>query len=55
MLGELLNILMYDTATYTHMIVEKMANSQVRLDAYSDYSSTLIRYHLVSSGLFSGD
>ena len=29
---------MYDIATYTHANVEKMANSQVRLDARSDYS-----------------
>ena len=28
---------MYDIATYTHVNVEKMANSQVRLDARSDY------------------
>ena len=36
--GELLNILMYNIATYTCANVEKMANSQVRLDARSDYS-----------------
>ena len=36
--GESLNILMYDIATYTHANVEKTANSQVRLDACSDYS-----------------
>ena len=36
--GEWLNILMYDTATYTRANVEKTANSQVRLDAHLDYS-----------------
>ena len=36
--GELLNILTYDTAAYTHANVENTANSQVRLDAHSDYS-----------------
>ena len=35
--GESLNILTYDTATYTRANVEKMANSRVRLDARSDY------------------
>ena len=30
---------MYDIATYTRANVEKMANSQVRLDARSDYST----------------
>ena len=39
--GEWLNILMYDTATYTRANVEKMVNSQVRLDARSDYSIRL--------------
>ena len=29
---------MYDIAMYTCANVEKMANSQVRLDAHSDYS-----------------
>ena len=37
--GELLNILMYDIATYTCVNVEKTANSQVRLDARSDSSN----------------
>ena len=41
MLRESLNILMYDTATYTHANVEKTANSQVRLDARSDYSVSI--------------
>ena len=36
--GELLNILMYDIAMYTHANVEKTANSQVCLDVHSDYS-----------------
>ena len=35
--GELLNILMYDIAMYTRANVEKIANSQVHLDARSDY------------------
>ena len=35
--GESLNILMYGIATYTHVNVEKTANSRVRLDACSDY------------------
>ena len=35
--GGSLNVLMYDIATYTHANVEKTANSQVRLDARSDY------------------
>ena len=34
MLGESLNILMYDIAMYTHTSVEKTANSQVCMDAY---------------------
>ena len=37
--GESLNILMYDIATYTRANVEKTANSQVRLDACSDYKT----------------
>ena len=38
MLGESLNTLMYDIASYTCANVEETANSQVRLDARSDYS-----------------
>ena len=38
MLGESLNILTYDIAMYTRVNVEKTANSQVHLDAHSDYS-----------------
>ena len=36
--GESLNILMHDIAMYTHANVEKTANSQVHLDARSDYN-----------------
>ena len=36
--GGSLNILMYDIGMYTRANVEKTANSQVRLDAVSDYS-----------------
>ena len=39
MLGESLNILVYDIATYTRVNIDKMANSQVRLDVHSDYST----------------
>ena len=39
MLGESLYILKYDIATYTHVNVEKTANSQVRLDACWDHTS----------------
>ena len=39
--GESLNILMYDIATYTRANVGKTANSQVRLDARSDYNRQL--------------
>ena len=42
MLGELLNILMYDIAMYTRANIEKTANSQVRLDARSDYMGNFL-------------
>ena len=35
--GESLNILMYGIGTYTRANIEKTANSQVHLDARSDY------------------
>ena len=43
--GESLNILMYDIATYTDGNIEKTSNSQVRLDACSDYSNTNSKYY----------
>ena len=35
-LDELLNILVYNIATYARANIEKTANSQIRLDAHSD-------------------
>ena len=42
--GELLNILTYDIATYTRVNIEKMADSQVRLDGRSDHSRLRLGY-----------
>ena len=41
--GEWLNILMYNIAMYTRANIEKTANSQVHLDARSDYNSSTTR------------
>ena len=51
---ESLNILVYDIAMYTHANIEKTANSQVRLDARSDYGTSSIVWVGIQADLRTG-
>ena len=53
-LGESQNILMYDIATYACANVEKMANSQVHLDARLDYSNLYCTRLISTASVCSG-